>query len=193
MDFRFLYHRIHYIILNPTIAWEAIFRENKPIKYVRGSFFLPLIILVSLCSFLGSLIFINTTLEPMYSVLMGIGTFLMLYFGVYGSAFIVKEITKALDLGKDFLVAFKLVTYSMAPIFICLSVSKLFESLLFINLLGFYGLFIFWIGVERMINPPEHKKMPMLIATVISMVIIFGVLQVLVTRVTEMIYFSIFA
>ena len=47
--------------------------------------------------------------------------------------------------------------------------------------------------MERMINPPEHKKMPMLIATVISMVIIFGVLQVLVTRFTEMIYFSIFA
>lgn len=193
MDFRFLFQRIRYIILNPTIAWEAIQRENRPIKYVRGSFFFPLIILVGLCSFLGSLIFINTTLEPMYSVLTAIGTFLMLYAGVYASAFVVSEITKALDLGKSFLVSFKLVAYSLSPLFICLAVSKLFESLLFVNLLSFYGLYIFWIGMEKMINPPEHKKMPMLIATVISMVIIFGALQLLFSRLTEALYFTIFA
>ncbi len=193
MDFRFLYHRIRYIILNPSIAWDAIHRENRPIKYVRGSFFFPLIILVGICSFLGSLIFINTTLKPMYSVLTGINTFLMLYVGVYLSSFVVSEITKALDLGKDFLVSFKLVAYSLAPMLICLSVSKLFESLLFVNLLSFYGLYIFWVGMEKMINPPEHKKMPMMIATVVSMIMIFAILQFLLSRATETIYFSIFA
>jgi hypothetical protein len=193
MDFRFLYHRIRYIILNPTIAWEAINRENRPIKYIRGSFFFPLIILVGVCSFLGSLFFINTTLKAMYSVLAGIETILVLYIGVYATSFIVTEITKALDLGKDFLVSFKLVVYSLAPLFICLSVSKLFESLLFVNLLGFYGVYIFWIGMEKMINPPEHKKMPMMIATVVVMAIIFGLLQFFLSRGTEMIYFSLFA
>jgi len=193
MDFSFLYHRIRYIILNPAIAWEAIHKENRPMKYIRGSFFFPLIILVGLCSFFGSLLFINTTLKPMYSVLIGTGTFLMLYVGVYGSAFIVSEITKALDLGKDFLVSFKLVTYSLGPLFICLAISKLFESLLFVNLLGFYGLYIFWIGMEKMINPPDHKKMPLLIATVISMLIIFASLQYLLSRFTETIYFTLFA
>ncbi|MCK7541981.1 MAG: YIP1 family protein [Marinilabiliales bacterium] len=134
---------------------------------------MPLIILVSISSFLGSMFFINTTLKPMYSVLTGVNTFLFLYIGVYASAFIVKEITRALDLGHDFLVAFKLVAYSLAPIFLSLTVSRLFESLLFINVLGLYGLYIFWTGMEKMVNPPEHKKLPMMIATVISMLIIF--------------------
>jgi len=193
MDFRFLYHRIRYIILNPTIAWEAIFKENRPIKYVRGSFFFPLIIVVGICSLLGSLLFINTTLRPMYSVLVGIQTILVLYCGAYATSFVVTEITKALDLGKDFLISFKLVVYSMAPAFICLSISKLFESLLFVNLLGLYGLYIFWIGMERMINPPEHKKMPMLIATVVTIAIVFGFLQFFFSRGMEKIYFSFFA
>ena len=129
MDFRFLYHRTKYFIINPGKAWEVVHREERPMKFVRGSFFLPLIILVTISAFLGSMFFINTTLKPMYSVLAAVNTFLFLYLGVYGSAFVVREIMRAMDLGHDFLVAFKLVAYSMAPIFLSLTISRLFESL----------------------------------------------------------------
>jgi len=193
MDFRFLYNRTKYFIISPVKAWEGVHSENRPIKDIRGSFFLPLAILASISSFFGSMFFINTTLKPMYSVLAGLDTFLFLYLGVYASAFIVKEITRALDLGHDFVVAFKLVAYSLTPIFLTLTISRLLESLLFINLLGLYGLYIFWTGMQEMVNPPEHKKLPMLIATVVSMIIIFGSLQVLLSRLTEMIYFALFA
>lgn len=193
MDFRFLYNRTKYFIISPVKAWEGVHSENRPIKDIRGSFFLPLVILASISSFFGSMFFINTTLKPMYSVLAGLDTFLFLYLGVYASAFIVKEITRALDLGHDFVVAFKLVAYSLTPIFLTLTISRLMESLLFINLLGLYGLYIFWTGMQEMVNPPEHKKLPMLIATVVSMVIIFGSLQLVLSRLTEMIYFTLFA
>lgn len=193
MDFRFLYNRTKYFIISPVKAWEVVHQENRPIKDIRGSFFLPLIILASISSFFGSMFFINNTLKPMYSVLACINTFLFLYLGVYASAFIVKEITRALDLGHDFVVAFNLVAYSLTPIFLTLTISRLMESLLFINLLGLYGLYIFWTGMKEMVNPQEHKKLPMLIATVVSMSIIFGSLQFVLSRLTEMIYFSLFA
>jgi len=193
MDLRFLYHRTKYFIINPGKAWEVVHREARPMKFIRGSYFLPLIILVSVSAFLGSMFFINTTLKPMYSVLTAITTFLFLYLGVYASAFTLREIMGAMDLGHDFLVAFKLVAYSMAPIFLSLTVSRLFESLLFINVLGLYGLYIFWIGMEVMVNPPDHKKLPMIIATVVSMLIIFFLLQVILSKLTAAVYFSIFA
>jgi len=193
MDFRFLYHRTKYFIINPGKAWEVVHREERPMRFVRDSFFLPLIILVSISAFLGSMFFINTTLKPMYSVLAAVTTFFFLYIGVYASAFLVREIMRALDLGHDFLVAFKLVAYSMAPIFLSLTVSRLFESLLFINVLGLYGLYIFWIGMETMVSPPDHKKLPMIIATVVSMLIIFLLLQVILAKLTETVYFTFFA
>lgn len=193
MDFRFLYHRVKYFIISPGMAWDVVCRENRPIKYVRGSFFMPLIILVSVSSFFGSLFFINNTLKPMYSVLVAIDSFLVLYMGVYASALIVREITKALDLGNDFVVAFKLVAYSMTPLFLSLTVSKLFESLLFINILALAGLYIFWSGMVRMVNPPDHKKIPMVIASTVSMAIVFGLLQVVLSKLTETIYFALFA
>ncbi|MCU0459193.1 MAG: YIP1 family protein [Bacteroidales bacterium] len=193
MDFRFLYHRTKYFIINPGKAWDVVHRENRPMQFVRGSFFLPLIILVTISAFLGSMFFINTTLKPMYSVLAAVNTFLFLYLGVYASAFAVREIMRAMDLGHDFLVAFKLVAYSMAPIFLSLTISRLFESLLFINVLGLYGLYIFWIGMEVMVNPPDHKKLPMIIATVVSMLIIFFLLLAILSKLTEAVYFTIFA
>lgn len=193
MDFRFLYHRTKYFIINPGKAWDVVHRENRPMQFVRGSFFLPLSILVAISAFLGSALFINTTLKPMYSVLAAVNTFLFLYLGIHGSAFVLREIMRALDLGHDFLVAFKLVAYSMAPIFLSLTISRLFESLLFINVLGLYGLYIFWIGMEVMVNPPDHKKLPMIIATVIAMLIIFLLLQVILSKLTETVYFALFA
>lgn len=193
MDFRFLYHRIKHFIINPVKAWEVVHRENRPMRYVRGSFFMPLIILVSISSFFGSLFFINNTLKPMFSVLVAVDAFLLLYLGVYASAFIVREIILAMDLGNDFLVSFKLVAYSMAPVFLSLAISRLFESLLFINVLGLYSVYIFWMGMEKMIDPPQHKKLPMVIATVISMAIIFGILQMALSRLTEAVYFALFA
>jgi hypothetical protein len=139
------------------------------------------------------MVFINTALKPMYSVLVAINTFLFLYLGVYASAFVVREIMRALDLGHDFVVAYKLIVYSMTPIFLSLTISRLLESLLFINVLGLYGLFIFWTGMEKMINPAEHKKLPMIIATVISMLIIFVMLHFVLFRLTGMAYFALFA
>ena len=193
MDFRFLYNRTKYFIISPVKAWEVVHHENRPINDVRGSFFLPLVILVSVSSFFGSMFFINTTLKPMYSVLSCVNTFLFLFFGVYISAFLVREITRALDLGHDMVVAFKLVAYSLTPLFLTLTFSRLLESLLFINLLGLYGLYIFWTGMEQIVNPPEHKKLPMMIATVIAMLIIFGLLQVVLSFLTETVYFTLFA
>ncbi len=113
MDFKFLYYRITNIILNPVRAWEAIFSENRPINFVRGSFFLPLIILAAVSAFFGSLLFSHTGFSNLYAILVGIKYFLFLFFVVYGTSFIFKEILIALDLKSDFSVSFKIIAYSV--------------------------------------------------------------------------------
>jgi len=46
--------------------------------------------------------------------------------------------------------------------------------------------------MEVMVNPPEHKKRPMMIATVVAMLIIFGLLQVVLSFLAETVYFALF-
>jgi hypothetical protein len=193
MDYRFLYNRIKYIILNPPKAWGVIKSENRPIKDVRNSFFFPLVLIVTICSFLGSIIFTNSTLSPLYSVFIAL-KFLILHLAVvFSSAVIFGEITKALDLGKDFTVSFKIIAYSIAPFLLSQMISHLFESLIFVNILSLYGLYIFWVGAEKMLDPPEHKKMPMLVATFIVVTGLYIAGAILLTALTDRIYFGYFA
>jgi hypothetical protein len=193
MDYRFLYNRIKYIILNPVKAWTVIHEEKRPIKDVRNSFFLPLVLIVAICSFLGSIIFTNATLSPVYSVLEALKFLILHLVVVFTSAVIFGEITKALDLGKDYTVSFKIIAYSVAPLLICQMISHLFESLIFINILSLYGLYIFWIGTEKMLDPPEHKKMPMLLATFVVVAGFYIAGTILLTSLTDRIYFGYFA
>lgn len=193
MDYKFLYHRIKYIILDPVKAWDEIHSDNRPIKDVRNSFFFPLITLVAIAAFIGSVIFANTGLSVIYSILVGIKYFLLLCLVIYATAFIFREITYAMDMGRDFTISFKMIVYSIAPFLICQMVSRIFESFIFINILALYGLYIFWIGAEKMLNPPEQKKMPMLIAATLTMIGLYIAANFFLTMIIEKFYFAIFS
>lgn len=193
MNYKFFLNGIKNIILNPAKAWDIVYSENKSNKVLRNSYFLPLLILVSISSFTGSLLFANAELSPVYSVFIGIKCFIVFYFTIYITALILGEITFPLDLGKDFGVSLKLIVYSITPFIICQIISRLFESLLFIDIIGLYGLYIFWTGIEKMLTPPAYKKMPMLIATTIVLVGIFIAANMVLSMLVDRIYFAFFA
>jgi hypothetical protein len=193
MDYKFFLFGIKNIFMNPTKAWETIDSENKPVRVVRDSFLLPLIILVSISATAGSLIFTNTELSSVYSIFVGVRSFILLYFTIYATAFIFGEITYPLDLGRDFSVSFRIIAFSIAPFLICQILSGLFESLLFVNVLGLYGLYIFWTGIDKLLTPPQYKKMPLLIAATIAMVVIYVAVNVLLTILIDKIYYVFFA
>jgi hypothetical protein len=193
MDFKFFLISLKNILLNPVKAWETIDSENRSIKVVRDSFLIPLLLLVTISTIAGSLIFINTELSPVYSILTGVKTFLAIFITVYTSSLIFKEITYPLDLGRDFSVSFRIITFSITPFLICLLVSNIFESLLFLDILGLYGLYILWTGAEKLLNPPQYKKMPLLIASVLTIGGVYTISVVLLNMLTDRIFYAFFA
>ena len=119
--------------------------------------------------------------------------FILLLAVIYSSAVVLKEMTYALDLGRDFSVAFKLIVYSLTPLFVCMIVSCLFESMIFVDVLALYGLLIFWEGAIKMLNPPEYKKMPLLIATAITVSGLYMAFSVVLNLVIDRVFYAFFA
>jgi hypothetical protein len=181
------------IVTDPEKAWENIERENKPLSEVRNSLLLPLILIASLATFAGSLIFTNSELPASYSVLVAIRSFIVLYLTIYFTAVLFGEITLPLDLGKNFNTSFNLVVFSFIPFLTCQILSGIFESLLFVNVIALYGLYIFWAGVEKFLNPPQYKKLPLLIAVIIIAIVVYVASNVLIKMVAERIFYAIFA
>jgi len=193
MNHKFFLNGIKNILAHPVKAWETIDSENKPVKVIRDSYLLPMLILVTISAIIGSLYFTNTELLPVYSIFTGIKWFVVLFVSVYATAFVLCEITFPLDLGKDFLVSFRLIVYSFTPFILCQFLSRMFESLLFVNVIGLYGLYIFWTGAEKLLTPPQYKKMPLLIATTITMAVIYIATSVLLKIIIDKIYYAFFA
>lgn len=192
MNYKFFLIGLKNIIINPVKAWETIDSENKKVKVIRDSFLFPLIILVSISAVAGSLIFTNTELSTVFSIFVGVRTFIVLLFTIYATSLIFGEITFPLDLGKDFTISLRIIVYSVTPFLMCQIFSGIFESLLFVNVIGLYGLYIFWTGVDKLLSPPQYKKMPLLIATTISMIVIYVATNMLLTKLVERIFYAFF-
>lgn len=193
MNFNFFLKGIQKIIFNPAQHWESMVSEKASAGFIRNSFLFPLILLVSVSAMFGSLLFTNTELDTLYSILTGIKCFILFTITIYATTFILSEITFPLDLGKDFKTSFSLVVFSAAPFILCQILSRLFETLLFVNIIGLYSLYVFWIGAEKLLNPPQYKKMPLLVAVTITFAGIFIVTTMLLNMITDRIYFGFFA
>jgi hypothetical protein len=181
------------IIINPIKTWESINSENRSVSVIRNLFLIPLILLVSISAFAGSLIYTNSELPVVYSVFVGIKCFILFYITIYATSFILKEITYSLDLGRNFGVSFRLISYSIVPLLLCQILSRFFESFLFVNALALIGLYIFWTGAEKMLAPPVYKKIPLLVATFISFIGIFVATDFLFTKLIDKIFYAFFS
>lgn len=191
MEFKFLAKSITSIIFDPVKAWDTINSESRPLSYINLNLFLPLLIIASISAFLGSLLFINTGLLKTFSIFTGIKYFVLYLFAVNGTSFLVTKAAGTLNIEMNFNLSFKLILYSSVPFLLCQTVTRLFESFIFINILAFYGLYILWTGTEKLLNPPEDKKLPLLLASTILFLLTFLIADWLLNRVFDKLFYVI--
>ena len=192
MGKKFLLFLVKDLIIDPAHAWETIAAENKPASQISIGVLFPLSLLVSVSAVLGSLLYTNSGLSPVYSIFTGIECFITFYISVYASSYILNKISFALDLGRNRLISFRLIVYSIVPFMLCQMISRIFESLLFVDVLSIFGLYIFWIGAEKMLTPPANKKLPLLFGAFISFIGIFIAADFLFTKLFDKIFYTFF-
>jgi hypothetical protein len=181
------------MFLNPGKAWEIINSENISNSELRNGFLIPFIVLISISAFGGSVLFVNSELSVMYSVMMALKCFFVTYISIYVTALLLSMITNRFELGSDSTISFRLIVFSLVPFLTFQVLSQLFESFLFINILAFFGLYIFWVGAEKLLNPPQSKKMPLLIATTVTMLAVYIVTDLFLSNIIDKVYYSMFA
>jgi hypothetical protein len=193
MDYKYFFRQIALIIVSPSKAAEAINAEGNSLQKTRNNILLPMLLLILIFAFLGSIFFSNETLKPAYSVFVAARYFVLDLILVYLSALIFREIAKALDLTADYSLSFRITVYTLVPFFICQIVSLLFESLAFVDILALYGLWMLWSAGEIILNVPQHKKIPMLVATAVVIAELYIGGSIALASVFDRIYFAFFA
>lgn len=188
-----LLFKVKTIISNPEIEWKSIDSGNISAMGVRNYLMIPLLVLVSVSAFAGSLLFTNSEMPVIYSVFTAMKCFLLLFISIYATSLVLRKITYKLNLGSDFSVSFIIIMFSAVPFLLCQIFSRFFESLLFVNILSLYGLYIFWTGAEALLTPPANRKLPLLFAAAVSFIVIYVATNLLLSKLTDKIFFSFFA
>jgi len=182
--------RARYIIFQPVRAWETIRKENRSVRTVQGSFLIPVLIMISLSAFVGSLIYNPSGLSILFPVIRALKQFLCFYLTVLLSSLTLNEISLAFVQSKDYSFNFKLVTYSFTPLFITVIITRFLPDLALLNLLSLYGAYIIYTGLNTIENISRRAFLRYFIVALLIVIVFYLALSWLIRSLLEGIYFA---
>ena len=172
MDFKSIWERIKLLITKPEPEWDKIQTEAKDQQEIMINYAVPIVALGAITTFIGKASLSEFSVYQGF--MMAITYFLSMLSGLYISAFVVNELAPAFELNKDFLTSLKLIVYSSTAALVASVVANLHPGLSFIGLFGLYSIYLFWIGLSRLMEVPGDKKMGfVLVAALIILAITF--------------------
>ena len=175
MNIRNIYNISVRVLLYPISVWAEISAENRERNELVKEILLPFSLLVGLSSFFGMAFAerIEDGFSLGYLLLNGLISFLIIFLEVYISGWLITRISRSFDPGIDPDRIFNLVIFSQIPFMLTLSITKLFPSLIFLNVLGAYSFFLLWNGIEPLIKLDNQKKPFFMVLSAVIMVLLF--------------------
>ncbi|MEA3493812.1 MAG: Yip1 family protein [Candidatus Margulisiibacteriota bacterium] len=172
--------RIKEIIMKPKAAWKVIKDEPSDIKALYLNYAAPLALIPAVCSLIGMTIVGirmpagEVMRSPFVPTLIGsaIGYGLSLL-GLIIGAWIVKLLAPTFNSKADLADAFKVVVYSMTPVWL-VGIFSLVPGLGILGILGLYAIYLLALGFPVVLNTPENKVVWFTISIIlVSMVVNF--------------------
>ena len=175
MDFKQIWERIKAIITHPTETWNKISTEPHDQNEMIINYLVPIVALGAITNFIG----IASLSE--YSVYQGfmlaITYFISMIAGIYVSAVVISELEPGFNIEKHFGGTLKLIIYSSTPALVSSVVANLHPGLSFVGLFGLYSLYLFWVGLPRIMDVPEDKKVGFVLITALILLAITFVIN----------------
>jgi hypothetical protein len=157
--------RAKMILFDPAAAWVEIAQESGDPAFLLSQYVAWLALVPAVFGFIGASVIGATTLGA------GIGR-ASIFNGLFGAIFgYVMTCASVLVLGlvidlmaplfggrRDFDSAFKLAVYSFTPVWL-VGIFLLLPGLRFLTLLGFFGAYVLWLGLPRLMKPRRQRTL----------------------------------
>lgn len=174
-------HKIKNLILKPAVFWRSEKLQPNGIHQMFIGHFLPLVLLAGAAEFTGQLIK-GSGFWLMYPFMLFVREIILFVLMYVFSVFITNQLIKPFGGAMNLTAVRKLVAYSMVPLILVSIVTNLFPFLYVIDILAFYSFFVFFMGVEEMLEFPENKRVRYVMMAFIANFFIFSFLSLFLTR-----------
>ncbi len=191
MNFNFFFNRAKNLILKPQEEWVRIEAETFSKKEIVKSYVVPFVILIAVCSIIGSSLLSIDSYSISIILTKVIVTAFLFIGGVYLSALIINELTTSFSIPRNTDATFKLVAYSFTSFFIAMCLVSLLPDLPVLVILGFHSVYLFWLGATTVLKVSEASKTGFVIVSFLIIIGIYAILSLIVgTIVAGMLYIS---
>lgn len=157
-----LVERVKRIILTPKSEWAAIEAESTSVVELYRNYIVILAAVPAVANFLGNWLFgysrgsdgiVHTTFfGGLFRAIVQYGLSLPL---IYLVALAVARLAPSFEGKRDDLRALKLVAFSYTPVWLA-EIFALVPGLRWMDVLGLYGVYLFYVGVSRMTQSPDE-------------------------------------
>jgi hypothetical protein len=181
INFKRIFITVKAVIVEPVKFWEQQkLRENEN-QHLFTSYFLPLLLMVFLAVFVSE--FIRGSRFYLTFPLMKASREILLFLLQYVvSVFLTNELIQPFGGKKNIFVARKLVVFSLIPFLLVSVITGMFPFLYVMDVLGLYGFYIFWTGVNALLEFPERNKTRYILVTIMANFFVFSFLSIFLSR-----------
>lgn len=169
-------------IVNPKSFWiEKKDNLDNQAMLLLGYFF-PLLIIAAITVFFGEL-FRSNHFYIGFALLKSLRVIVLFVLQYFLAVVFTSELMKTFGGIKNKSIAQNLVVYSITPFMLVSIVTGLFPFLYVIDVLGFYGFFIFWVGAKETLNDfPENKQSSYILITIVVNFFVFSFLSITLSK-----------
>jgi Yip1 domain len=158
--------RAHAMLADPAAEWLTIEDEPNDVPHLLTSYVALLALIPALSSFIGACVVGvvvpagGTERAPFVDGLFGTAfSYVMTCAAVLVVALIIDRLAPAFSSRRGYNNAFKLAVYSYTPLWLA-GIFLLVPGLRFLVLSGFYGAYLLWTGLPRLMQTPGPKVLP---------------------------------
>lgn len=169
--------RVRDLIVNPKSFWNAQELAGENRRELLTGFYYPLLILVAFAVFIGEF-FSSPHFYVGYAMAKFVREILLYTLIYFASYFFSLELIKPFGGKKNAAVVQKLVVYSLTPFLLVSLISGLFPFLYVLDVLGLYGFYIFWVGVQENLKFPERKESSYILVAIAGNFILYSFISI---------------
>jgi hypothetical protein len=174
--------RVKNILLTPKTEWDVIAGEPTPPAQIVTTYVLPLAAIAAVAYFIGMSV-------------IGMGSFFRMSFtwGLVGAiwhlvgavltvfvlAFIIDALAPSFGAQKNFNQAVKVAAYSYTPAWVAGILMILPMLGILVLLASLYGIYLLYLGLQRVMQGPQEKAIGYTVVTVIAAIVVGAILAVI--------------
>jgi Yip1 domain len=176
------------IIASPNHEWDITRSEAPNINQIITGYVIPLAGAAAIAAFIGyAFIGINVFGYRVGGMNWGLSQALTIFLGALLSVFItslvIDQLAPSFSSEKNFGRSLQLVAYSFTPAWIG-GLLAVIPALAFIGgIFGLYGLYLLYLGLPKLKNTPEDKRVGYFVVTILVTIVIYFVIGWILTSI----------